>query len=105
MPLCGNVEIDILSTVSSPTNVISITDGQIFLEAELFFKGVRPAINVRKIISFVESRLEFYDVGNLGRFVRLTCRLGRAKQGACWAGIALLASHTLTRLSGHVNRS
>lgn len=29
-----------------PTNVISITDGQIFLEAELFFKGVRPAINV-----------------------------------------------------------
>ena len=29
-----------------PTNVISITDGQIFLETELFFKGVRPAINV-----------------------------------------------------------
>jgi F-type H+-transporting ATPase subunit alpha len=29
-----------------PTNVISITDGQIFLEAELFFKGIRPAINV-----------------------------------------------------------
>merc|ERR1712036_150726 len=29
-----------------PTNVISITDGQIFLESELFYKGVRPAINV-----------------------------------------------------------
>ena len=29
-----------------PTNVISITDGQIFLEPELFFSGVRPAINV-----------------------------------------------------------
>ena len=29
-----------------PTNVISITDGQIFLEGELFFKGIRPAINV-----------------------------------------------------------
>src|SRR6202046_5894199 len=29
-----------------PTNIISITDGQIFLEAELFFRGVRPAINV-----------------------------------------------------------
>merc|ERR1719333_1906972 len=29
-----------------PTNVISITDGQIFLETELFYKGVRPAINV-----------------------------------------------------------
>merc|ERR1712045_980583 len=30
-----------------PTNVISITDGQIFLETELFYKGIRPAINVR----------------------------------------------------------
>ena len=30
-----------------PTNVISITDGQIFLEANLFNSGVRPAINVR----------------------------------------------------------
>ena len=29
-----------------PTNVISITDGQLFLESELFFSGVRPAINV-----------------------------------------------------------
>ena len=29
----------------SPTNVISITDGQIFLESELFFSGVRPAVN------------------------------------------------------------
>jgi F-type H+/Na+-transporting ATPase subunit alpha len=28
-----------------PTNVISITDGQIFLEAELFYSGIRPAIN------------------------------------------------------------
>mgnify|MGYP000060572809 CR=1 FL=1 len=33
-------------TAYIPTNVISITDGQIFLEAELFYKGVRPAINV-----------------------------------------------------------
>merc|ERR1712110_1362927 len=29
-----------------PTNVISITDGQIFLETELFYKGIRPAVNV-----------------------------------------------------------
>merc|ERR1712139_336400 len=29
-----------------PTNVISITDGQIFLESELFYRGIRPAINV-----------------------------------------------------------
>lgn len=36
-----------------PTNVISITDGQIFLEADLFYKGVRPAINVGKSVSRV----------------------------------------------------
>ena len=38
-----------------PTNVISITDGQIFLEADLFFKGVRPAINVGLSVSRVGS--------------------------------------------------
>ncbi|KAI9591744.1 ATP synthase subunit alpha [Syncephalis fuscata] len=38
-----------------PTNVISITDGQIFLEAELFFKGIRPAINVGISVSRVGS--------------------------------------------------
>ncbi|KAJ2861888.1 Alpha subunit of the F1 sector of mitochondrial F1F0 ATP synthase [Coemansia aciculifera] len=38
-----------------PTNVISITDGQVFLEAELFFKGIRPAINVGISVSRVGS--------------------------------------------------
>jgi F-type H+-transporting ATPase subunit alpha len=38
-----------------PTNVISITDGQIFLENELFYKGIRPAINVGLSVSRVGS--------------------------------------------------
>merc|ERR1712033_64009 len=38
-----------------PTNVISITDGQIFLETELFHKGIRPAINVGLSVSRVGS--------------------------------------------------
>jgi proton translocating ATP synthase F1 alpha subunit len=38
-----------------PTNVLSITDGQIFLEAELFSKGIRPAINVGLSVSRVGS--------------------------------------------------
>ena len=38
-----------------PTNVISITDGQIFLETDLFYKGVRPAINVGLSVSRVGS--------------------------------------------------
>ncbi|MCY4321709.1 MAG: F0F1 ATP synthase subunit alpha [Bdellovibrionaceae bacterium] len=36
-----------------PTNVISITDGQIFLEADLFYKNIRPAVNVGKSVSRV----------------------------------------------------
>ena len=42
-----------------PTNVISITDGQIFLETELFFKGVRPAINVGLSVSRVGSAAQY----------------------------------------------
>jgi F-type H+-transporting ATPase subunit alpha len=38
-----------------PTNVISITDGQIFLESELFFQGVRPAVNTGLSVSRVGS--------------------------------------------------
>merc|ERR1712139_134075 len=38
-----------------PTNVISITDGQIFLESELFWKGIRPAMNVGLSVSRVGS--------------------------------------------------
>ena len=38
-----------------PTNVISITDGQIFLETDLFFQGIRPAVNVGISVSRVGS--------------------------------------------------
>jgi F-type H+-transporting ATPase subunit alpha len=38
-----------------PTNVISITDGQIYLEADLFYKGIRPALNVGISVSRVGS--------------------------------------------------
>jgi F-type H+-transporting ATPase subunit alpha len=41
-----------------PTNVISITDGQIFLETELFYKGIRPAINVGLSVSRVGSKAQ-----------------------------------------------
>merc|ERR1719450_1094105 len=41
-----------------PTNVISITDGQIFLDTELFFKGLRPAINVGLSVSRVGSKAQ-----------------------------------------------
>jgi len=42
-----------------PTNVISITDGQIFLESELFYKGIRPAINIGLSVSRVGSAAQY----------------------------------------------
>jgi len=43
-----------------PTNVISITDGQIFVERDLFFKGIRPAVNVGSSVSRVGSKAQPY---------------------------------------------
>ena len=43
-----------------PTNVISITDGQIFLQKELFFKGIRPAVDVGNSVSRVGSKAQPY---------------------------------------------
>ena len=42
-----------------PTNVISITDGQIFLESDLFYKGIRPAINVGISVSRVGAAAQY----------------------------------------------
>merc|ERR1712020_205688 len=50
-----------------PTNVISITDGQIFLETELFYKGIRPAINVGLSVSRVGSAAQTKSMKQ-GRF-------------------------------------
>jgi F0F1-type ATP synthase alpha subunit len=47
------------------SQVISITDGQIFLEAELFFRGVRPAINVGLSVSRVGSAAQTYVFQNI----------------------------------------
>jgi proton translocating ATP synthase F1 alpha subunit len=43
-----------------PTNIISITDGQIFMEKDLFFKGIRPAVNVGSSVSRVGSKAQPY---------------------------------------------
>jgi ATP synthase F1 subcomplex alpha subunit len=54
-----------------PTNVISITDGQIFLESELFYKGVRPAINVGLSVSRVGSAAQYKSMKQVSGSIKL----------------------------------
>ncbi len=54
-----------------PTNVISITDGQIFLEADLFFAGVRPAINVGISVSRVGGAAQIKAMKSVAGRLRL----------------------------------
>merc|ERR1711935_959722 len=54
-----------------PTNVISITDGQIFLETELFFKGIRPAINVGLSVSRVGSAAQMKAMKSVAGTMKL----------------------------------
>jgi proton translocating ATP synthase F1 alpha subunit len=54
-----------------PTNVISITDGQIFLETELFYKGIRPAINAGLSVSRVGSAAQLKTMKKVSGSLKL----------------------------------
>ncbi|MCG8355246.1 MAG: F0F1 ATP synthase subunit alpha [Kiloniellales bacterium] len=54
-----------------PTNVISITDGQIFLETDLFYKGVRPALNVGLSVSRVGSAAQIKAMKQVAGRIKL----------------------------------
>src|ERR1700742_2442934 len=54
-----------------PTNVISITDGQIFLETELFFRGIRPAVNVGLSVSRVGSAAQIKAMKQVAGRIKL----------------------------------
>jgi F-type H+-transporting ATPase subunit alpha len=54
-----------------PTNVISITDGQIFLETELFYKGIRPAVNVGLSVSRVGSAAQVKAMKQVAGSIKL----------------------------------
>jgi F-type H+-transporting ATPase subunit alpha len=55
-----------------PTNVISITDGQVYLETELFNRGIRPAINVGLSVSRVGSAAQCSTMKNIAGKLKLT---------------------------------
>ena len=54
-----------------PTNVISITDGQIFLESDLFYSGVRPAINVGNSVSRVGGAAQIKAMRNVAGTLKI----------------------------------
>jgi F-type H+-transporting ATPase subunit alpha len=89
-----------------PTNVISITDGQIFLESSLFFSGVRPAINVGTSVSRVGGnaqtramrkvagrlRLDLAQYRELEAFAQFGSELDAATQSALARGERMVAT-------------
>jgi F-type H+-transporting ATPase subunit alpha len=89
-----------------PTNVISITDGQIFLESELFYSGIRPAINVGISVSRVGGsarikamnkvagrlRLDLSQYRELEAFAQFGSELDEATRGTLNRGEKLVAT-------------
>src|SRR6266576_284039 len=89
-----------------PTNVISITDGQIYLESELFYSGVRPAVNVGTSVSRVGSsaqtkamkkvagrlRLDLAQYRELEAFAQFGSELDQATQSALNRGEKMVAT-------------
>lgn len=82
-----------------PTNVISITDGQIFLESELFYKGVRPAINVGLSVSRVGSAAQPKSMKALAGSLKLELAQYREVEAFASFGSELdeTTQHTLNR--------
>lgn len=86
-----------------PTNVISITDGQIFLESELFYKGIRPAVNVGLSVSRVGSaaqikamkqvagsvKLDLAQYREMAAFAQFGSELDESTQGLIRRGVRL----------------
>ena len=93
LPIIETLEGEVSAYI--PTNVISITDGQIYLEPDLFYKGVRPAINVGISVSRVGGnaqtkamkkiagslRLDLAAFRELEAFAQLGTELDKATQG------------------------
>ena len=73
-------------TAYIPTNVISITDGQIFLETDLFFAGIRPAINVGLSVSRVGSAAQIKAMKQVAGTIKL--ELAQYREMAAFAQFA-----------------
>jgi F-type H+-transporting ATPase subunit alpha len=79
-----------------PTNVISITDGQIFLETDLFYQGIRPAVNVGISVSRVGSAAQVKAMKKVAGSIKL--ELAQSREMASFAQFASDLDATTQRL-------
>jgi proton translocating ATP synthase F1 alpha subunit len=79
-----------------PTNVISITDGQIFLESELFNKGIRPAVNIGVSVSRIGSAAQVVAMKQLSGKMKLTFAQYREVESFATFGSDLDEATTVT---------
>ena len=84
LPVIETQAVDLSAYI--PTNVISITDGQIFLETNLFFAGIRPAINVGLSVSRVGSAAQTKAMKKIAGSVKL--ELAQYREMAAFAQFA-----------------
>jgi len=85
-----------------PTNVISITDGQIFLETELFYRGIRPAINAGLSVSRVGSAAQVKTLKRISGSLKL--ELAQFREMAAFAKFGSDLDETTQRLLNRGNR-
>lgn len=90
LPIIETLEGDVSAYV--PTNVISITDGQIFLEADLFNSGIRPAVNVGLSVSRVGGAAQVKAMKKIAGTLRLDLAQYREKQAFAQFGSDLDAA-------------
>ena len=87
LPICETQEGEVSAYI--PTNLISITDGQIYLEPGLFFAGVRPAINVGISVSRVGYKAAIQAMKDVAKSLRLDLAAYRELESFAQLGMEL----------------
>lgn len=85
-----------------PTNVISITDGQIFLENELFYQGIRPAVNIGLSVSRVGSAAQIKAMKQVTGSIKL--ELAQAREMLAFAQFGSDLDDTTKKIIDHGSR-
>jgi len=103
LPICETQEGEVAAYI--PTNLISITDGQIYLEAKLFFAGIRPAVNVGISVSRVGYKAAVPAMKEVAKSLRLDLAAYRELESFAQLGMELdVASQRLLERGQRMTR-